>query len=52
MGAACLQDKGPIAYASKSLTTYQQNCAQIEKEMLAIVFGGQKFHGYIMVQLM
>ncbi len=46
MGAALLQDKGPIAYALKSLTTSQQNYAQIEKEMLATVFGCQKFHDY------
>ncbi len=47
MGAALLQDKGPIAYALKFLTTSQQNYAQIEKEMLAIVFGCKKFHDYI-----
>ena len=39
IGAVLLQDQYPIAYASKSLTTCQQNYAQIEKEMLAIVFG-------------
>ena len=37
----------PIAYASKSLTPAQQNYAQIENEMLAIVFGCHKFHDYI-----
>ena len=47
MGAVLLQDQRPIAYASKSLTATQQNYAQIEKEMLAIVFGCQKFHDYI-----
>ena len=39
MGAVLLQDDHPIAYASKSLTPTQQNYAQIEKEMLANVFG-------------
>ena len=38
LGAVLLQDNHPIAYASKALTTCQQNYAQIEKEMLAIVF--------------
>ena len=38
LGAVLLQDNYPIAYASKALTTCQQNYAQIEKEMLAIVF--------------
>ena len=42
-----LQEEGPIAYASKSLITSQRNYAQIEKEMLAIVFGCTKFHDYI-----
>ena len=45
-----LQDNHPIAYASKALTTCQQNIqnnAKIEKEMLAIVFGCNKFHHYI-----
>ena len=47
MGAVLLQDDHPIAYASKSLTPAQQNYAQIEKEMLTIVFGCHKFHDYI-----
>ena len=47
IGAVLLQEGCPIAYASKSLTATQQNYAQIEKEMLAIVFGCTKFHDYI-----
>ena len=47
IGAVLLQEDNPIAYASKSLTTCQRNYAQIEKEMLAIVFGCTKFHDYI-----
>ena len=47
MGAVLLQEEGPIAYASKSLTASQRNYAQIEKEMLAIVLGCTKFHAYI-----
>ena len=42
-----LQDGHPIAYASKALTDSQQHYAQIEKEMLAIVFGCTRFHKYI-----
>ena len=47
IGAVLFQDNQPVAYASKSLTTCQQNYAQIEKEMLAIVFGCTRFHDYI-----
>ena len=47
MGAVLLQDQHPIAYASKSFTTSQKNHAQIEKMMLVIVFGCNKFHDYV-----
>ena len=47
LGAVLLQNDHPIAYASKALTKAQQNYAQIEKEMLAIVYGCTKFHEYI-----
>ena len=47
LGAACLQDGMPIAYASRALTDTQCKYAQIEKEMLAVVFACQKFHDFI-----
>ena len=47
LGAVLLQDNHPIAYASRALTMCQQNYAQIEKEMLAVVFGCTRFHEYI-----
>ena len=47
MGAVLLQEDQPVAYASKALNKSQQNYAQIEKEMLAIVFGCTRFHEYI-----
>lgn len=47
MGAVLLQDGRPIAYASKALTSTQQNYPQIEKEAFAIRFGCQKFHSYV-----
>ncbi|PIK53669.1 Retrovirus-related Pol polyprotein from transposon [Apostichopus japonicus] len=47
VGAVILQEGSPVAYASKSLTKSQQNYAQIEKEMLAIVFGCERFHEYL-----
>ena len=46
LGAALLQDGRPIAYASRSLSDTEQRYAQIEKEMLAIVFALEKFNQY------
>ena len=47
LGAGILQDNRPIAYASKSLSKGQQQYSQIEKELLAIVFGCERFHQYL-----
>ena len=47
LGAVILQNNQPVAYASRALTTAQQNYAQIEKEALAIKFGCTKFHQYL-----
>ena len=46
LGACLLQKEHPIAYASRSLTPTEAQYAQIEKELLAIVFGLEKFEGY------
>ena len=42
-----MQDGKPIAYASRSLTAVQTRYAQIEKELLSIVFGCERFHQYV-----
>ena len=47
LGAALLQDSKVIAYASKSLAPAETRYANIEHEMLAIVFGCLKFHHYL-----
>ena len=47
LGAVILQTDKPIAYASRSLTPTQMNYAQIEKELLAIVFGCERFRQYL-----
>ena len=47
LGGIFLQKGRPIAYASRSLNDTEQNYAQIEKELLAIVFACFKFHHYI-----
>jgi transposase InsO family protein len=46
LGATLMQNDQPIAYASRALTKTEQNYAQIEKELLAVVFGMEKFHQY------
>ena len=46
LGAVLLQNGQPIAYASRCLTKTEENYAQIEKELLAIVFGIRRFHQY------
>ena len=47
MGAALIQEGQPIAYASQALTPSQQNYAQVEKELLHVVFRCTKFEEYI-----
>lgn len=47
MGAVLLQDNLPCAYASKALTECQTRYAQIEKELLAICFGLDRFYQFI-----
>ena len=47
LGAAIYNDGKPIAFASKALNATEQNYAQIEKELYAILFGCIRFHQYI-----
>ena len=46
IGACLMQENRPIAFASKSLTQAEIGYAQIEKELLAILFGCKRFHQY------
>lgn len=44
LGSAVIQQSGVVAYASRALTPAEQRYARIEKEILAVVFGCEKFH--------
>ena len=46
LGAVLTQNGKPVAYASRALTDTETRYAQIEKEMLAIVYALEKFHQY------
>ena len=46
VGSALMQKDRPIAYASRSLSDVEQRYAQIEKEMLGVVFGLERFRHY------
>jgi len=47
LGAVMLQDGRPVAFASKALTEAERRYSNIEREMLGIVFGLERFHHYV-----
>ena len=47
LGACLIQEGKPVAFASRSLSPAERNYAQIEKELLSIVFACEKFHQYV-----
>ena len=46
-GACIIQDGQPIAFVSKSLMDTETHYANIGRELLAIVYGCEKFHTYL-----
>ena len=50
LGATLLQEGRPVAYASKSLTDQETRYANIERELLAVVYGCERFHTYLYAQ--
>lgn len=47
LGAACMQNGRVIEYASRALTETEQRYAQIERELLSLVFALERFHTYV-----
>ena len=47
LGACLMQEGHPIAYASRALTLIEIHYAQIEKELLSVVFGVDKFSEFL-----
>ena len=47
LGACLVQEGKPIAFASKTLTKTQSNYSNIEREMLAVVYGIERFTSYL-----
>ena len=46
LGAVLTQNGQPLAFASRALSDAETRYAQIEKELLSVVFGLERFHQY------
>ncbi|GFS26773.1 transposon Ty3-I Gag-Pol polyprotein [Elysia marginata] len=50
LGASLIQEGKPVAFACKALTDEETRYANIERELLAVVYGCERFHTYLCVQ--
>ena len=46
LGEVMFQEGKPVTFASIAVSTLVERCSQIEKELYAIMFGGERFHHY------
>ena len=46
IGAVIMQERRHVEYASRSLSPSERNWAQLEKELLSLVFGLERFDKY------
>ncbi|CAC5379137.1 unnamed protein product [Mytilus coruscus] len=46
LGTILIQDNKPVAYASRSLTDAESRYANIERELLGVLFGLERFNDY------
>ncbi|CAC5384579.1 unnamed protein product [Mytilus coruscus] len=46
LGAMLIQDNKPVAYAPRSLTDAESRYANIERELLGVLFGLERFNDY------
>ena len=47
LGAALIQDDGPVTFTSKALTPTEQHYANNERELLTCIFGVEHFQTYV-----
>ena len=47
LGAVLIQEGKPVHYISRAMTSAEKNYAQVEKELLAIVFACERFDQYV-----
>ena len=47
LGAALIQDDGPVAFASKALTPTEQCYGNNERELLTCIFSAECFRTYV-----
>ena len=50
LGTVLFQEVRPVTFASRALTETESRYANIEREMLAVVFGCERFHNFLFGQ--